>query len=84
MPNDNRPDGRSPPGRHQSESPAGFDPNQVADINRNARPTSSESARKPRAIGTGAAALTMGMLRASVVAVWKQGTHGISSRATAS
>ncbi|MBI2740684.1 MAG: DUF1254 domain-containing protein, partial [Rhodospirillales bacterium] len=32
------------PGRHQSESMAGFDRNQVADINRNARPTSAESA----------------------------------------
>lgn len=37
MPNDNRSDGRSPPGRHQSESMADFERNQVADINRNAR-----------------------------------------------
>jgi hypothetical protein len=29
--------------------------------------------RKPRAIGTGAAALTMGMLRASVALLRKQG-----------
>jgi hypothetical protein len=32
------------PGRHQSERPADFDRKQVADINRNARPTSSEYA----------------------------------------
>ncbi|MDP2375853.1 hypothetical protein, partial [Reyranella sp.] len=44
MPNDNRPDERSPPGRHQSESPAGFEWNQVADIIRNGWPTSAESA----------------------------------------
>jgi hypothetical protein len=45
MPNDNRPDGRSPPGRHQSESMAGFERSQGADITRNARPTSAEYAR---------------------------------------
>ncbi len=44
MANHNRPEGTRHPGRHQSESPAGFDRNQVADITRNARPTSAESA----------------------------------------
>jgi hypothetical protein len=44
MPNDSRPAGRSPPGRHRSQSMAGVDRNLVADIIRNARPTSPESA----------------------------------------
>ena len=44
MPNDNRPAGARHPGRHRSESIDGFNRNQVADIIRNARPTSSESA----------------------------------------
>src|SRR5258708_23668870 len=44
MPNDSRPAGRSPPGGHRSQSMAGVDRNLVADIIRNARPTSPESA----------------------------------------
>ena len=44
MPNDHQPAGARHPGRNRSESMAGFNRNQVADINRNARPTSSEYA----------------------------------------
>jgi hypothetical protein len=47
MANHRRPAGARHPGRHQSEPPAGFNRNQVADINRNARPTSPESALWP-------------------------------------
>jgi catalase len=49
MPNDNHQTRARNPGRHQSESPAGFDWNQVADFIRNRWPTSSESA--PDGIG---------------------------------